>query len=73
MHPTPNLPVARSGGSTSTLRFGGTVHHHPLLASVNLRYALTAVPGLASQTPIPASGVHSMQVWMVLAALRPIR
>ncbi|KAL4426389.1 hypothetical protein ABPG77_004683 [Micractinium sp. CCAP 211/92] len=50
------------GGSTSTLRFGGTVHHHPLLASVNLRYALTAVPGLASQTPIPASGVHSMQL-----------
>lgn len=38
------------------------MHHHPLLASFNLRYALTAVPGLASQTSIPASGVHSMQV-----------
>ena len=38
------------------------MHHHPLLASVNLRYALTAVPGLASQTAIPARAVHSMQV-----------
>jgi len=43
------------------------VHHHPLLASVNLRYALTAVPGLASQTSIPASAVHSMQVQRWLA------
>lgn len=44
------------------MRFGGTVHHHPLLASFNIRFALTGVPGLASQTAIPASAVHSMQV-----------
>lgn len=54
--------LACRGGSSSTLRFGGTVHHHPLLASINLRHALTGVPGLASQTFIPASAVHSMQV-----------
>jgi len=46
------------------MRFGGTVHHHPLLASFNIRFALTGVPGLASQTAIPASAVHSMQVCM---------
>lgn len=50
------------GGSSSTMRFGGTVHHHPLLASVNLRHALTAVPGLARQTAIPSSAVQSMQL-----------
>ena len=44
------------------MRFGGAVHHHPLLASFNMRFALTGVPGLASQTTIPASAVHSMQV-----------
>jgi hypothetical protein len=60
-HPLP-ARAHRRGGSCSTLRFGGSVHHHPLLASVNLRYALTAVPGLARQTAIPASAVHSMQV-----------
>jgi hypothetical protein len=48
------------GGASSALRFGGTVHHHPLLAAVSLRLALTAVPGLASQTAIPASGVQSL-------------
>ncbi len=58
------LPTCRRGGRSSTMRFGGTVHHHPLLASFNIRFALTGVPGLASQTAIPASAVHSMQVCM---------
>lgn len=38
------------------------MHHHPLLAAFNIRHALTGVPGLASQTAIPASGIHSMQL-----------
>lgn len=46
------------------------MHHHPPLAAVNLRYALTGVPGLASQTAIPASAVHSMQVRTARAGLR---
>lgn len=50
------------GGSSGTLRFGGTVHHHPLLESISLRAALTAVPGLADQTSIPASAVQWLQV-----------
>ena len=58
----PLPPPCRRGGSTSTLRFGGSVHHHPLLAAFNIRHALTGVPGLASQTAIPASGIHSMQL-----------
>ncbi len=51
------------GGSSGTVHFGsGGVYHHPLLDSVNLRLALALVPGLASQTAIPASGVQWLQV-----------
>lgn len=64
----PTLPALQvklwdlRGGSSGALRFGGTVHHHPLLDSLSLRLALTAVPGLADQTAIPASGVQWLQV-----------
>lgn len=33
---------------------------HPLLASISLRQALAAVPGLLEQTGVPPSGVHSL-------------
>ncbi|GAB4817829.1 hypothetical protein N2152v2_004875 [Parachlorella kessleri] len=50
------------GGSSGALRLGSNgVYHHPVLSSLHLRLALTAVPGLASQTAIPAAAIQWLQ------------
>mgnify|MGYP001093765225 CR=1 FL=1 len=55
------------GGSSGALHLGSSgVYHHPVLCSLNLRLALTAVPGLASQTVIPATAIQWLQVGLVV-------
>ena len=54
----------RGGRAGSALRFGGTsVHHHPLLTTITLSHALTAVPGLLEQAgAIPPCAIHSLSL-----------
>ncbi len=49
------------GGSGGALRFGGVLHHHPILTAVDLRSALLEVPNLAEQAGnVPLCAVHGM-------------
>ncbi len=49
------------GGSGGALRFGGIIHHHPILTAVDLRLALLDVPNLAEQAgSVPSCAVHAM-------------
>lgn len=49
------------GGSGGALRFGGIIHHHPILTTVDLRLALLEVPNLAEQAgSVPSCAVHAM-------------
>lgn len=49
------------GGSGGALRFGGIIHHHPILTTVDLRLALLEVPNLAEQAgSVPSCTVHAM-------------
>lgn len=51
------------GGCGGALRFGGVLHHHPMLACVNLRAALGQVAGLAEQAGgVPSCRIHSMAI-----------
>jgi hypothetical protein len=51
------------GGSGGALRFGGVPNHHPILTAVDLRTALSRVPGLAEQAGrVPVASIHSMSL-----------
>lgn len=51
------------GGSGGALRFGGIIHHHPILSCTDLRTALAAVPGLLAQAgSVPTCAIQSMSL-----------
>ena len=58
------------GGSGGALRFGGVIHHHPLLTCIDLCSALAQIPGLSEQAGnVPSCSIHSM----VLSPVAPYR